>query len=396
MEPRITIKSKLVGKNDLRRVTVSKTGLDFKLLVNKLASLYNYEDISNATIKYKDPENDKITIASDEELKEALNLVGDDNILRVFIVLKNKEDAPANTATFAERLEEATRELLEDIGNPALEGEIRRYIDEVTQHLPPFLLRCPKAGRRIARILRRRVFQAMNNKALRLLDSKAVEDLTLGRDLFAAQIKIWPGHSVTMYNLACAESLLGNKDIACAYLRKSVDLGYRNVAHMKRDTDLDNIRNEVLYTQIISELENGSNRGCRNRPHFRCGGRGRGGRGRGWRRHCRKADDAVAPKEEVAPKTEAVVEEPVVTEPTVAEPVEEPKEVEPEVTVEDVEEEEEIPAGITQSAVDTAKDFARCLESLTAMGFSDRRKNIEALVHSRGDLTGAVQFLIAN
>jgi len=50
-----------------------------------------------------------------------------------------------------------------------------------------------------------------------------------------------------MYNLACAESLLGNIPEAISCLEKAIDLGYSNISHMLNDSDLDNISDHMSY-----------------------------------------------------------------------------------------------------------------------------------------------------
>jgi len=48
-----------------------------------------------------------------------------------------------------------------------------------------------------------------------------------------------------MYNIACAECLLGNIPESVSCLEKAIDLGYSNVSHMLNDSDLDNIRDRL-------------------------------------------------------------------------------------------------------------------------------------------------------
>eukprot|EP00028_Trichosphaerium_sp_Am-I-7-wt_P010069 CAMPEP_0168537354 /NCGR_PEP_ID=MMETSP0405-20121227/20271_1 /TAXON_ID=498012 /ORGANISM="Trichosphaerium sp, Strain Am-I-7 wt" /LENGTH=196 /DNA_ID=CAMNT_0008565887 /DNA_START=8 /DNA_END=596 /DNA_ORIENTATION=+ len=188
----ITVKSKLVGENDLRRVTLPAEGLTFVLLAEKLRTLYAYKDISKAKIKYLDPENDKITISSDEELREALKLIASDSILRLFtlkmtliasdvfsaffiVPARQPGELTGETVSLDERIEAATAAILKDVNNPALDDEIRGFISTLSTSLPNCVQRKP-TERRLMRILRRRVFQTMNDKALRLLDSTKPEN----------------------------------------------------------------------------------------------------------------------------------------------------------------------------------------------------------------------------
>ncbi len=60
-----------------------------------------------------------------------------------------------------------------------------------------------------------------------------------------------PNDFIALYNSACALSLLMQKDRAIDFLRRSIEAGYVDFAHMEQDTDLDNIRNEPGYKAIL-------------------------------------------------------------------------------------------------------------------------------------------------
>jgi tetratricopeptide (TPR) repeat protein len=55
------------------------------------------------------------------------------------------------------------------------------------------------------------------------------------------------------YNLACIYSLLKVNDKALNYFDQSINSGYRDLAHMTEDTDLDNIRSLPLFKKIIEK-----------------------------------------------------------------------------------------------------------------------------------------------
>jgi len=65
--------------------------------------------------------------------------------------------------------------------------------------------------------------------------------------------RLVPGNPVTLYNMACALALLGKKDEALAALDSAVQAGFTDVAHMKQDTDLDSLRGEKKYQEIIEK-----------------------------------------------------------------------------------------------------------------------------------------------
>ena len=55
------------------------------------------------------------------------------------------------------------------------------------------------------------------------------------------------------YDAACLYSIMGEKEKAIRYLRKSLELGYRRFSHINRDRDLDNIRSEKEFIDLINE-----------------------------------------------------------------------------------------------------------------------------------------------
>ncbi|MDO4367979.1 MAG: tetratricopeptide repeat protein [Bacteroidales bacterium] len=57
------------------------------------------------------------------------------------------------------------------------------------------------------------------------------------------------------YDAACLYSIMGDKEKAIFYLRKSLENGFRRFAHIKRDRDLNNIRQTAEYKAIMAEYE---------------------------------------------------------------------------------------------------------------------------------------------
>ena len=57
------------------------------------------------------------------------------------------------------------------------------------------------------------------------------------------------------YEAACLYSIMGDKEKAIFYLRKSLENGYRRFAHIKRDRDLNNIRQTAEYKAMMNEYE---------------------------------------------------------------------------------------------------------------------------------------------
>jgi beta-lactamase regulating signal transducer with metallopeptidase domain/Tfp pilus assembly protein PilF len=60
--------------------------------------------------------------------------------------------------------------------------------------------------------------------------------------------------ATTMYNLACAYSLMGRKDDAFTWLFKALDAGFDGEGTLRGDDDLDNLRGDPRYRQALSRV----------------------------------------------------------------------------------------------------------------------------------------------
>lgn len=75
-----------------------------------------------------------------------------------------------------------------------------------------------------------------NDNALRLLDTLLAK-----------------GGSI--YEAVCLHSLMGNKTKAIEYMRKAFEEGYRSFTHLMKDSDLDNIRDEAEFKQLVAQYK---------------------------------------------------------------------------------------------------------------------------------------------
>jgi hypothetical protein len=57
------------------------------------------------------------------------------------------------------------------------------------------------------------------------------------------------------YNAACSWVLAGNKVKAVNYLHQSIELGWLNINHLKKDTDLDSLHNTWEWEQLVDKLQ---------------------------------------------------------------------------------------------------------------------------------------------
>jgi tetratricopeptide (TPR) repeat protein len=69
-------------------------------------------------------------------------------------------------------------------------------------------------------------------------------------------VQLRPQDALAHYNLACSYALLRKPDLALKTLRRAVELGYRDFRYMREDRDLDSIRHDPRFRQILREYEN--------------------------------------------------------------------------------------------------------------------------------------------
>ena len=83
------------------------------------------------------------------------------------------------------------------------------------------------------------------------LKGRYAEGLTLDRRL----VQLRPDDALAHYNLACSYALLKRPDHALKTLRRAVELGYRDFRFMREDRDLESIRHDPRFRQLLREFE---------------------------------------------------------------------------------------------------------------------------------------------
>jgi len=97
------------------------------------------------------------------------------------------------------------------------------------------------AQRKQAAELHKQIKEALDAK--KFADAKAkLEEL----------LKLVPDSPFNLYNLACAQAQLGEKAEAVATLEKAVEKGWADFTHLERDPDLESLRKEKRYKDLIA------------------------------------------------------------------------------------------------------------------------------------------------
>jgi tetratricopeptide (TPR) repeat protein len=94
------------------------------------------------------------------------------------------------------------------------------------------------------------VLRVMGNNLT--LKGRYAQGLQIDKRLIALR----PSDPLAHYNLACSYALLKRPDPALKALRRAVELGYRDFRYMREDRDLDSIRHDPRFRQLLREYEN--------------------------------------------------------------------------------------------------------------------------------------------
>jgi hypothetical protein len=70
-------------------------------------------------------------------------------------------------------------------------------------------------------------------------------------DRLGALVEAHPQYALLLYNLACCESLAGRTTEAVDHLRRAIDMSEQFRAYAKDDSDLDPIRDEPAFKELI-------------------------------------------------------------------------------------------------------------------------------------------------
>jgi len=293
-----------------------------------------------------------------------------------------------------ETLIKTLRRLFKYLTDADVQGLNIRYLDEENdwitlssdeelkeaKSLSPFFLRLAlsraKRTQKVRKVNRwrgSRNFFQLQKQALKLLASNVPENIIAARSLFEEQVKI-SDHATPLYHIACCEALLAHSEEALGWLQKAVNAGFRKVRRLENEEDLKSLRNLDGFKAIITFLKNLKSSETSSIPLV-----------------------LVKPVETEAAKFAEVKSE------LAQEPGDLPTSIE-NCTPKPAEEKCQLFVA-TESSPPTAEERSQTSESkinsgganqetLLSMGFTDQKKNQEALSTAKGDIVTAVQILL--
>jgi thiol-disulfide isomerase/thioredoxin len=94
-----------------------------------------------------------------------------------------------------------------------------------------------------------RRYQQLFQEGIELLGQKRYDE---SADRFKRAIELRPDSFDCYYNVACALSLKGDKGAAIDWLEKAIAKGFDDAKHIDEDSDLDPIRGEARFLELMS------------------------------------------------------------------------------------------------------------------------------------------------
>jgi hypothetical protein len=97
-------------------------------------------------------------------------------------------------------------------------------------------------------------FWKLHYLSLDCLSSVKKNKILFGKECILKMLEMIPNHLMALYNLACAESLLGNVDEGLNNLEKAIELGYCDLNGILKDGDFDNVKHTERFMMILQKL----------------------------------------------------------------------------------------------------------------------------------------------
>jgi tetratricopeptide (TPR) repeat protein len=234
---------KVYFNDEIHRVSIASATPTLSQVHDTIKSIFETKlsDSSSLIIQYIDDDNDKITVSTEQEWTEALHALQDANIKKIYVSEHKIQKAASCHAPMPKLW---TPDVLIHISPPQRKDATRELAHKIAEGQNVDLPTESRLKQNLRLILHQLSLNFINSKEY----GKAV-------NVLKAALQMFPTSHIDLYNLACTNALMGDKNEACQNLKRATENGYRNVTHIKRDSDLESIRDMPEYQEIVSVLQ---------------------------------------------------------------------------------------------------------------------------------------------
>eukprot|EP01097_Dermamoeba_algensis_P006675 TRINITY_DN4164_c0_g1_i18.p1 TRINITY_DN4164_c0_g1~~TRINITY_DN4164_c0_g1_i18.p1 ORF type:complete len:328 (+),score=100.14 TRINITY_DN4164_c0_g1_i18:50-1033(+) len=255
---------KLFHQDEIRRVTVARPS--FAQFLEYVHELFP-EIKPEVKITYIDSDGDKVTVSSEVEWNCALDEQKNEKIVRFTIesgVPKKGSTQPVHVSFYTEQANEDVRQAKIQALAGSIPALLEKYFEgpvtpkTIPAWLKPAVKFLPQGVNEFDLDINvRALFDVLHKKAFDLLALNNNESTLKAKFIFMDCLFLEPSNIYALYNLACAEALLGETSSALDYLKKAIKNGYKNWSHMQSDTDLTNLRGTTEFKELLNSLRHG-------------------------------------------------------------------------------------------------------------------------------------------
>eukprot|EP01118_Nematostelium_gracile_P002007 TRINITY_DN1208_c0_g1_i3.p1 TRINITY_DN1208_c0_g1~~TRINITY_DN1208_c0_g1_i3.p1 ORF type:complete len:366 (+),score=124.20 TRINITY_DN1208_c0_g1_i3:142-1239(+) len=253
--------------DNIRRIRLDGA-VTYHQFTNLLHELYEDNYHPELMLKWKDEDGDLISVSSQIEWQHLLETVKE-NPIKIYVSEATnkayfKDGPPAQSLGI---FDSETKQKIEGEQVQRIEAAVPQFLQKLfrSDRILPYNLPIWLQGCITIRTLPNNeldldiniheLLLVLHRRSLELLTVGEKESIEEGKRLLLISLDILPNAPLTLYNLACAESLLNNVSEANEALEKAFDHGYNNVEHMEQDGDLDNIRQTPRYAALVNRLK---------------------------------------------------------------------------------------------------------------------------------------------
>eukprot|EP01101_Sappina_pedata_P001437 TRINITY_DN1151_c0_g1_i3.p1 TRINITY_DN1151_c0_g1~~TRINITY_DN1151_c0_g1_i3.p1 ORF type:complete len:380 (+),score=150.65 TRINITY_DN1151_c0_g1_i3:56-1141(+) len=238
-----TLKFFLAG--EIHRVSIASASPTLTQVLDSITTIFSsFKSADRVRVQYIDEDGDCITVNTQAEWLEALETLKESSVKKIYLTEKEEEVEEAEEA-------KTTRDNPRSISNARFQAKNCK--------VPKEDLIARIANGEDFKIPVRLGKQQKLSERLRLASAEKIDskEYSQALNLLKTTLKMQPNSESDLYNLACIYALMGNQDKASAKLKRAVNCGFKDLAFIEQDKDLDSIRDSAAYKEAVEGLRSG-------------------------------------------------------------------------------------------------------------------------------------------